>query len=440
MSKHGQKTSLRCQPWKILRFRWLLLLASGLLGCASAAKALKITEFKNGYLTFSVEDPSLFYRVEFKPNLTDSVDWDGSFHSLRNIQTSEAEVTVPVGVFYRVVGRETPWIGGTASASDILVGKSAFVEDDAIEGTMPNIGQQTFIPGTAPQTISLGFHDGTGSVVGDAALAAGNIVTGATIFEVEGTALQASGDAQASHVLSGKTFSRDGAVDVSGTMPNIGQQTFIPGTAPQTISLGYHDGTGVVEGDADLTPENIALGVNIFGVTGTFEGMARVPKTGQDGARSNRARDDGSLQVGAAWPNPRFTDNGDETVTDNLTGLMWTKNSNLPGGVRNWADAVDYCTDMNAGAGTFGYTDWRLPNVKELQSLINYGNMYPAMPVPTAPFTGVESGAEYWSSSTFDFFVPYASDDSWWVDLRRGRVDHRPKTDAYQVWPVRGGL
>ena len=55
---------------------------------------------------------------------------------------------------------------------------------------------------------------------------------------------------------------------------------------------------------------------------------------------------DGELQKGVAWPNPRFTDNGDGTVTDNLTGLIWLKHASCgdlygtnSGGWANWLDA-----------------------------------------------------------------------------------------------------
>ena len=49
---------------------------------------------------------------------------------------------------------------------------------------------------------------------------------------------------------------------------------------------------------------------------------------------------DGEIQAGVAWPSPRFTDNGDGTMTDNLTGLMWTKDANLPNGTRDWYRGV----------------------------------------------------------------------------------------------------
>ena len=56
---------------------------------------------------------------------------------------------------------------------------------------------------------------------------------------------------------------------------------------------------------------------------------APVPKTGQTTAYA--AGDDGTLQKGVASPTPRFTDHGNGTVTDNLTGLIWTKDANAFG-------------------------------------------------------------------------------------------------------------
>ena len=60
---------------------------------------------------------------------------------------------------------------------------------------------------------------------------------------------------------------------------------------------------------------------------------APVPKTGQ--TTSYTTGDDGDLEMGVPWPSPRFTDKGDGTVTDNLTGLIWLKDANCFGG-RTW--------------------------------------------------------------------------------------------------------
>lgn len=127
---------------------------------------------------------------------------------------------------------------------------------------------------------------------------------------------------------------------------------------------------------------------------------APVPKTGQ--TTSYAAGDDGALQKGVAWPTPRFTNNGNGTVTDNLTRLIWVKNPDVLN-ARTWTEALSYANGLHSGMA--GLTDgsiagdWRLPNLKELQSLVDYGRYNPALPA-VHPFIGVQS-IYYWSSSTF---------------------------------------
>lgn len=144
---------------------------------------------------------------------------------------------------------------------------------------------------------------------------------------------------------------------------------------------------------------------------------------------------DGDLQAGVVPPTPRFTDNTDGTVTDNLTGLIWLQDANCFG-LRDWQTAL---TDANGlSSGSCGLTDgsvagdWRLPNVKELQSLIDFGN-FPALPTGH-PFSGLSF--LYWSST------PYAPHPSgvWVVNLISGTTDRTGKGNAVSVWPVRGGL
>jgi hypothetical protein len=65
---------------------------------------------------------------------------------------------------------------------------------------------------------------------------------------------------------------------------------------------------------------------------------APVPKTSQTTAYGTDTRDDGAVQKGVAWPTPRFTDNNNNTVTDNLTGLIWMKDTHFFG-LRNWTQA-----------------------------------------------------------------------------------------------------
>jgi hypothetical protein len=159
-----------------------------------------------------------------------------------------------------------------------------------------------------------------------------------------------------------------------------------------------------------------------------------LPKTGQ--TTSYATGDDGDLEMGVAWPDPRFADNGDGTITDNLTGLMWTKDANLPDGSKMWYQALNYVARMNAGIyKNFGYTDWRLPNRKELFSLIDRSQDHPALPAGH-PFTNVQDRA-YWSSSNYE-------SGAWEVNMWSGDVGIDPKISIWgnymrSVWPVRAG-
>jgi len=127
--------------------------------------------------------------------------------------------------------------------------------------------------------------------------------------------------------------------------------------------------------------------------------VAPIPQTGQ--TQSYATGDDGDLQAGVKWPEPRFTDNGDGTVTDNLTDLTWLKNANCFGS-KTWVEAVDAASSL--AEGQCGLADgslpgkWRLANIKQLRSLIDHGNSNALLPSGN-PFTKVQS-APYWSSTT----------------------------------------
>ena len=98
------------------------------------------------------------------------------------------------------------------------------------------------------------------------------------------------------------------------------------------------------------------------------------------GAPAASAADMLDSNKGVASPNPRFTDNSNGTVKDNLAGLIWLQNANVAG-ARNWADALTDVENLNRDGtmnGTFAgdksnggshQKDWRLPNRNELESL-----------------------------------------------------------------------
>jgi hypothetical protein len=247
--------------------------------------------------------------------------------------------------------------------------------------------------------------------------------------------------ATAAQVLSGRTYwgLQSGAWGLqTGAMPDNGAVTIVPATTQQTIAMGYHNGSGTVEGDADLVAANIAQGVDLFGVVGTLSTYnAGVPKTGQ--TISYTTGDDGDLEMGVAWPSPRFITGTTGVVTDTLTGLIWLENANCFG-LHLWPQALADANTLNSGECGLGdgsvEGDWRLPNVRELQSLIDYGEHTPALP-DGHPFTGVQSGT-YWSSTTRAAYTSQVRI----VDLDDGYVNYDYKNQpgvTYYVWPVRGG-
>ena len=158
---------------------------------------------------------------------------------------------------------------------------------------------------------------------------------------------------------------------------------------------------------------------------------------------SYAAGDDGALAVGVAWPASRFTDHGDGTVSDSLTGLTWLKNAGcLAPAV--WTTAL---TEVNGLAnGACGLSDgskagdWRLPNIVELESMIDASASNPALPASN-PFTGT-SGAIYWSSTAY-YGGQEGTTNAWAVRLADGRYmndinSNVMATSVNGVWAVKG--
>ena len=155
---------------------------------------------------------------------------------------------------------------------------------------------------------------------------------------------------------------------------------------------------------------------------------APVPQTGQ--TTSYYPGDDGDWQMGVPWPDPRFTDLGDGTVRDNLTGLIWLQDTNCFG-QQTWDAALDFCNNLKHGS--CGLTDlsvigdWRLPNRLEMESLLDFGRSGPALPLEP-PF--VHYGSTYWTST------PVNPNVAWFMDAG-GVMDATPTSVIWQVWPVR---
>ena len=184
----------------------------------------------------------------------------------------------------------------------------------------------------------------------------------------------------------------------------------------------------------------------------------QLPRTGQTKCYDSSGNEipcagtgqDGDIQAGVAWPDPRFTitycnasgpcanqdsdcDNNSATdmVKDNLTGLIWARNANLPDGTMTWYQAIDYSNNLDL----CGYSDWYLPNINELQSLFTASTSVQSPWLNTQGFTNVQY-AWYWSSTTSVYHFP---DDAIIGDMQFGSIISQPKTFSHYAWPVRSG-
>ena len=162
-------------------------------------------------------------------------------------------------------------------------------------------------------------------------------------------------------------------------------------------------------------------------------GQFSVAQTGQ--TISYAVGDDGDYQTGVAV-DPRFTDNGDGTVKDNLTGLIWLRDANCFGS-QIWANALSLSNTLADGfcglVDSSVVGDWRLPNLNELLSLIDYSRSGPSLP-SGHPFSEVQSD-RYWASTSF---VPTPS-SAWCVRYHYPGIFADNWADSRRVWPVRGG-
>jgi hypothetical protein len=128
----------------------------------------------------------------------------------------------------------------------------------------------------------------------------------------------------------------------------------------------------------------------------------RLPDTGQIRCYGNAGKEIACPAPGEpfygqdgnyAGPQPVYRDNGDGTVTDLNTDLMWQQGDEQNSSGRTWQAAVDYCGNLRLA----NHNDWRLPKHLELMSIVNYGRYSPAVNISAFPNCRPNN---YWSSST----------------------------------------
>jgi hypothetical protein len=140
---------------------------------------------------------------------------------------------------------------------------------------------------------------------------------------------------------------------------------------------------------------------------------------------------DAEFKRGASWPASRF-EVLENAVLDRLTGLVWTKNAAITEFPLTWQEALDHIAAMNRDSVS-GSSDWRLPNRRELRSLMSHQARQPALP-EGHPFVNVFSGW-YWTSTTAAINTAYA----WYIHMEGARMFYGRKDQFFLLWPVRGG-
>ena len=214
---------------------------------------------------------------------------------------------------------------------------------------------------------------------------------------------------------------------------------------------------------AEGNPPGAAIDVALAHCPPVSSAPAPVPPTGQTQCWDAAGMEipcagtgqDGAIQAGVPVPSPRFTDQGNGTVLDNLTGLIWLKQADCFPGDGNgltWTGALQAANAL--ASPSCGLSDgsvegnWRLPNRNEFQSLLDLGFAVP--PISNAAGTGkwAEDNAflgvqmsSYWTSTTIPTTIssPENAARAWNVHLADGQTTGTPKGSiSGHVWPVRG--
>lgn len=205
---------------------------------------------------------------------------------------------------------------------------------------------------------------------------------------------------------------------------------------------------------AEERPAKTAPSVSNLPATGQVETFPARPVAGGSPVA---VADDGAVRAGRPL---RYRDNGDGTISDLNTGLMWEKKCRGCGGLHDdgllvrwsgygrvmtlwdWLDAVN----AEGGTGFAGHADWRVPNAKELVSIVDYGRSDPAIDPAFAgsacedecrdladPACSCTVPEKYWTSTTFSDFPAHAIV----VDFGSGFVEDRIKTLRLRARAVR---
>jgi hypothetical protein len=258
------------------------------------------------------------------------------------------------------------------------------------------------------------------------------------------TTVTATTDASGTYTVSGNDTGANSDYAVYAAKSGYG---LVPSVGDPAGTVGRLDFNGLYRTVIRFLtmPSHNVTSANFTALT-TGDKMVSLARTGQ--SLSYASGDDGAARTGVAWPTTRFTDNANGTVTDHLTGLVWLKNAGCfsPTG---WAAAITAANQLASGA--CGLSDgssagqWRMPNVNELESLVDVAHANPALPAAN-PFVNVSSSSAYWSSTTYTALYTNAmsirmSDGRWinGIDTADGNFNNNKTSSSNGLWAVKSG-
>lgn len=253
-------------------------------------------------------------------------------------------------------------------------------------------------------------------------------------------------------LLVGSAGLTEGA-DVSTYVMGAKKMTLSPDS--NIMSTGYYPAGTLSIIDTDLIAENIKSGVIIYGITGTLGSSPGplpgpvgfgLPDTGQTSCYDVAGAiipcptpgatlaQDGSYQAAVTQPNYTIQNPvaGSSVTVDNITGLMWVTDpvGAFTGGTYSWLNAINACENLNYAT----YNDWRLPNVRELLSIVNHQNLSPR--INTIYFSNTQN-SNYWTSTSAAYDP---TNVAWRVDFGTANLTTTLKSYTGYVRCVRGGL
>ena len=175
------------------------------------------------------------------------------------------------------------------------------------------------------------------------------------------------------------------------------------------------------QGVMESIPRFMVFLVSVLMLSGCAHTAAR---TGEVPGGGGRPEGQAAVRRFAAGPGA-----GRACVRDNKTGLTWVKSPDVK--MRTWFEALVYVKSLDL----CGYSDWRVPTVAELQSLVNEdeADTYKWLDDPAQGFSNVQPG-NYWSSDT----LPKRVGVAWGVNMQNGTQGNFGKPNILFVWPVRG--